>query len=71
MEKLNSSSLDLTKVNIEKLKELFPNVVTEGNIDFEKLKIVLSNEIDDSKEEYQFTWPGKNEAIKIVVGLLK
>ena len=57
--------MDLTKVNIEKLKELFPNVVTEGKIDFDALRTVLSNEVDDSKEKYQFTWKGKSNAIKL------
>ncbi|WP_279006752.1 site-specific DNA-methyltransferase [Thomasclavelia cocleata] len=65
MEKINNKSLDLTKVNIEKLKELFPNVVTEGKIDFDALRTVLSNEVDDSKEKYQFTWKGKSNAIKL------
>ena len=41
MEQLDNSSLDLTKMNIEKVKELFPSVVTEGTIDFEMLKILL------------------------------
>lgn len=65
MEKLDSTSLDLTKVNIEKLKELFPNAVTEGKIDFDVLRTLLGDEVDDSKEKYQFTWPGKSEAIKL------
>lgn len=65
MEKLNSSSLDLNKINVEKLKELFPNVVTEGKINFDLLKVVLGDEIDDNKEKYQFTWPGKSSAIQI------
>lgn len=65
MEKINDSSLDLTKLNIEKLKELFPNVVTEGKIDFDVLRTVLGDEVDDSKEKYQFTWKGKNTAIKL------
>ena len=41
MEQLESGSLDLTKMNIEKVKELFPSIVTEGTIDFEMLKILL------------------------------
>ena len=49
MEKINSESLDLTKLNIEKLKELFPNAVTEGKIDFDVLRTVLDDEVDDSK----------------------
>lgn len=66
MEKINDASLDLTKVNIEKLKELFPNVVTEGKIDFDVLRTILGDDVDDSKEKYQFTWKGKNAAIKLV-----
>lgn len=65
MEKMNSESLDLTKLNIEKLKELFPNVVTEEKIDFDVLRTVLGDEVDDNKEKYQFTWKGKNNAIKL------
>lgn len=65
MEKINDASLDLTKVNIEKLKELFPNVVTEGKIDFDVLRTILGDDVDDSKEKYQFTWKGKNAAIKL------
>lgn len=65
MEKMNSESLDLTRLNIEKLKELFPNVVTEGKIDFDVLRTVLGDEVDDSKEKYQFIWKGKNNAIKL------
>lgn len=64
MEHIESTSLDLTKLNIERLKELFPNVVTEGKIDFEMLRVVLGDEIDDNREKYQFTWNGKNDAIR-------
>lgn len=65
MDKISSTSLDLTNSNIEKFKELFPNVLTEGKIDFDKLKIILGEEVDDNKEKYQFTWPGKSNSIKI------
>lgn len=65
MNRLNSKSLDLTKLNIEKLKELFPNVVTEGKIDFDALRIILGDEVDDSREKYQFTWKGKSATIKL------
>ena len=65
MEKVNSKSLDLTKLNIEKIKELFPSVVTEGKIDFDMLRTLLGDEVDDSKEKFQFTWKGKNAAIKL------
>lgn len=65
MNKINSKSLELTKENIERLKELFPNIVTEGKIDFEMLRTVLGDEIDENNEKYQFTWNGKKNAIKM------
>ena len=59
--------------NILKIKELFPNCVTESKdkndkitlkIDFETLKQELSNDIiGENQEKYEFTWPGKNESI--------
>ncbi len=65
MEKISDRSLDITKSNIEKIKELFPNVVTEGKVNFGALRVILGDGIDDAKEKYQFTWNGKNESIKI------
>lgn len=60
-----SKSLDITAQNIEQLKVLFPDVFSEGKIDFEALKAVLGENIDDSKERYNFTWNGKNKARQI------
>ena len=45
------------------MKELFPEIVTEGKVDFEKLKIVLGTEIDSNNERYNLTWNGKARAI--------
>lgn len=65
MDKLESKSLDLESKNIEEIKRLFPNVVTEGKIDFDKLRLLLGDEVDDSMEKYQFTWKGKSRSIKL------
>ena len=65
MDKISSTSLNITNDNITKLKKLFPSVVEEGKIDFELLKTLLGGEIDDKKEKYQFTWPGKSDSIRI------
>ena len=66
-------SLDMVNENIKKIGNLFPECVTEtvdenGNvkaaIDFEKLQENLSHAtIGEGEERYQFTWPGKREAI--------
>ncbi|ATO36299.1 site-specific DNA-methyltransferase [Geobacillus thermodenitrificans] len=65
MEKLNGKSMDLVQMNIEALKQLFPEVVTEGKIDFEKLKLILGEEIETRNEKYEFTWHGKTQAMKL------
>ena len=62
--KLTGESKDIILENISKLKELFPEIVVEDKIDFDMLKQVLGESIDNSKEKYSFTWPGKTQAIK-------
>ena len=61
--KLNGESKDIILDNISKLKEIFPEIVTEDKIDFKKLKLILGEEIDYDKEKYDFSWPGKSKAI--------
>src|SRR5690554_1466549 len=65
MKKLDGKSLDITNDNIEKIKQLFPNVVTEDKIDFDKLRLILGDDIDEGNEKYQFTWPGKADSIRL------
>jgi adenine-specific DNA-methyltransferase len=62
---LNGESMDLTGHNLEQLKALFPNVFSEGKIDFNALKAELGESIDESNERYQFTWAGKEQAKRI------
>ena len=40
---------------------IFPEVVTEGKVDFEKLKQLLGEYVDDSNERYNFTLTVKGE----------
>lgn len=71
---------DVAEANIEKIGQLFPNCLTERivgkdkdgkdivdkAIDFDKLKQELSKEIvEGNQERYQFTWPGKREAMRL------
>ena len=62
--KLNGESKDIIQENVSKLKEIFPEIVTEDKIDFDKLKLALGEDIDESSEKYSFTWPGKIQSIK-------
>lgn len=73
MEKLNMQTPNLVDENIEKIGKLFPDSLTERTgadgkvekaIDFDKLKQELSKSIVQGDDErYQFTWPGKKQAI--------
>ncbi len=57
-----TQSLDIVSDNISKLKELFPEVLTEGKIDFKVLQDILGNEIEEEEEFYRFTWAGKSQS---------
>ena len=59
-------SKDLVAERIEQLKALFPEIAVEGDgsIDFEKLRLILGDEVDEGQERYAFTWPGKTDAIR-------
>jgi adenine-specific DNA-methyltransferase len=75
MNQMTMKSADMTQVNIDKLSELFPNVITEARdehgkikraVDFDLLKQELSDFlVEGDKERYQLSWPGKKEAIVI------
>ena len=73
MEKLKMHSPNLTIANIEKIKALFPNCVTESTdesgslklaVDFDQLRQELSDSIvEGPQERYHLNWPGKREAL--------
>jgi len=65
MKRLDGKSLDIVSENIEKLREIFPEVFSEGKVDFEKLENELGEFVDKEKERYNFTWAGKQNAKKI------
>ena len=75
IEKLDLKSKNIAEEQKEKLKELFPEVVTEGKIDFEKLRLTLGDEVDDGEERFGMTWPGKRDCFKVIqepsIGTLK
>ena len=73
MKHLNMQSMDKVAANVAKIREIFPNCVTERinaegklehAIDFDMLKQELSDHVVDGlQERYQFTWPDKRRAI--------
>src|SRR5690554_3961224 len=72
MEKLKLETPDLTQQNIDRIAELFPSAITETKdedgklkraINFTVLKQLLSDEVVDGEECYEFTWVGKKQSI--------
>lgn len=66
LDQLDTESQNPDSSRAERLRELFPEAVTEGtgDIDFDKLRELLGEHINTGKERYAFTWPGKHEAIR-------
>lgn len=75
---MKMESVNMTEQNIERIGELFPNCITEmldeekstpdnkvykKAVNFEMLKQMLSDEVIDGDEAYEFTWVGKKAAI--------
>ena len=78
MDKMQMESVDVTEQNIEKIGVLFPNCITEmldeeksteerkvykKAVNFELLKQMLSGNVIDGNEAYEFTWVGKKASI--------
>lgn len=71
-EKMNFESVNGTQRNIDKIAELFPNCITESKdengklkkaINFDLLRQMLSEDVAEGDEAYEFTWVGKKAAI--------
>ena len=64
MNKLSMCSKDIINLKINEFEKLFPNCVINGKIDFDVLKQEFSEcIIDEKKEKYELTWPGKKQSI--------
>ena len=78
MDKMRMASVDMTEKNIDRIATLFPNCITETvdeerstpdhkvykrAINFELLRQMLSEDVAEGDEAYEFTWVGKKTAI--------
>ena len=71
MDKIELGTPDGTEKNVERIAEMFPQVVTETKndkgelehvVDFDALRDLLGDVAEGQRERYHFTWPGKREA---------
>lgn len=64
LNKLKLQTPNIYEENIKKLKELFPQIVSEDKIDFDILKQLLSNTIVEADDErYRLDWVGKKRSL--------
>lgn len=78
MEKMRMESVNMTEKNVDKIAALFPNCITESLdeekstpekkaykkvVNFDVLRQMLSGEVLEGDEAYEFTWVGKKSAI--------
>ncbi len=65
MKNISGESLNITEENIKAVQKLFPEAFEEGKIDFDVLKQLLGDFVDDEEERYSFKWNGKGKALRL------
>ncbi|MDR2525070.1 MAG: site-specific DNA-methyltransferase [Oscillospiraceae bacterium] len=63
--KLDGLSLDMEQTNLDRLREIFPDCVSEGKLDIDKLLSLCGEYIDNDFEKYKFEWKGKAESLRL------
>lgn len=63
----DGKSLNMVKENLESLKAIFPESFTEDGVDFEVLRQLLGDAVDEGEEKYGLTWHGKKKARQIAL----
>jgi adenine-specific DNA-methyltransferase len=63
---MDGKSLSIRNEQLEKLKSVLPEVISEGIIDFEKLKLTLGEDLSIADERYVLNWAGKSDAFRAI-----
>lgn len=57
--------MNITEENLKAMQQLFPEAFEEGKIDFDVLRQLLGDFVDDEQERYSFKWNGKGRALRL------
>ena len=60
-------SLDLVAENLERMRDLFPQAFTEDGIDFDTLRQLLGDAVNEGDERYGMSWSGKRRARRLAL----
>lgn len=65
MDKMDGLSMNIEQTNLDKLRSVFPECVSEGKLDIDKLLSLCGEYIDNDFEKYRFEWKGKAECLRL------
>src|SRR4030065_2840576 len=63
---MNGESFDIKQDRLQRLKELFPELFAENQLDWEKLKAAFGDDINFANERYVLNWAGKSDAFRVL-----
>jgi len=67
IKKADLKSMDVPDDKLRQLKQVFPEVFTEGlKVDPDKLMLILGENLDTGRERFGMNWPGKADCFKII-----
>ena len=62
---MDGLSMNIEKTNLDKLRSVFPECVSEGKLDIDKLLSLCGEYIDNDFEKYKFEWKGKADCLRL------
>lgn len=62
---LDGLSMNIEQSNLDKLRSVFPECVSEGKLDIDKLLSLCGEYIDNDFEKYKFEWKGKADCLRL------
>ena len=65
IDQIDGLSMDIEQTNLDKLRSVFPECVSEGKLDIDKLLSLCGEYIDNDFEKYKFEWKGKADCLRL------
>ena len=62
---IDGLSMNIEQTNLDKLRSVFPECVSEGKLDIDKLLSLCGEYIDNDFEKYKFEWKGKANCLRL------
>ena len=62
---IDGLSMNIEQTNLDKLRAVFPECVSEGKLDIDKLLSLCGEYIDNDFEKYKFEWKGKADCLRL------